>query len=232
MITINKPQEVPEILQTKGKEKLAEMCDAFEKGERKFEFDKEIYGHQKVKQKLYEIHHEKCVFCETKFTHDSRGDVEHFRPKSLYFWLAYEWHNLFLSCEECNRTYKRNNFPLINSAERAVSYQDDVNNEQPLFLHPTEEVERFISFRGEVVFAIDDNERGKATIDGVGLNREKLEFDRKNQLEVLRLLYLIANANPVLPESKEAFAYLQERTTEKCEYSAMVKAALKVGFQY
>jgi hypothetical protein len=31
----------------------------------------------------------KCGYCEGKAAHVAHGDVEHFRPKSVYWWLAY-----------------------------------------------------------------------------------------------------------------------------------------------
>jgi hypothetical protein len=45
-------------------------------------------------------------------------DVEHFRPKILYYWLCYEWTNLLLSCQTCNEIHKKAQFPLENEANR------------------------------------------------------------------------------------------------------------------
>ena len=64
----------------------------------KHAFDNSVYGHKAVKDKLEEIFNHKCAFCET---HDKRAkrDIEHFRPKSIYYWLGYEWTNFLLSCQ-------------------------------------------------------------------------------------------------------------------------------------
>lgn len=232
MIQITKPAEIPLILQTKGAAKCNEMCADYDKGVRKFKFDGEIYGHQEVKDLLIQIQNDKCVYCETKFTHDSPGDIEHFRPKSLYYWLAYDWKNLFLSCEECNRRHKRNNFPLSNPADRNNSHHD-AREEALYFIHPEDEnPEDYISFRGEIIFAVNGDIRGRETIKGIGLDRTKLENDRRNHLKRLKFIFDLAQNNPPSPLRDEALAYIQESASADGEYSAMVKAALALGFKY
>jgi hypothetical protein len=44
----------------------------------------------------------KCAFCETPTTAVYYGDVEHFRPKATYWWLAYCYENYLFSCRVCN----------------------------------------------------------------------------------------------------------------------------------
>ena len=247
MIRIKKPKKVPEILRTQGTAKRAEMCDAFDKGEIKFEFDNKIYGHETVKSVLKKSQHDKCFLCESKVTHISSGDVEHFRPKGGYrqsakdtlqkpgyFWLAYDWENLFFVCELCNRRFKKNLFPLLRSENRIKSYKINLSQEEPLFINPEiENPEDFISFRGEIVFAIDGNLRGKTTIEGAGLDRVELESNRKTVLEKIRLIYNLANNNPPSPLRDEAIVCLQEEfTSETHEYSSMIKAALVVKFKF
>ena len=41
------------------------------------------------------------------------GDVEHFRPKSKYWWLAYCYENYLYSCQMCNQRYKKAEFPIF-----------------------------------------------------------------------------------------------------------------------
>ncbi len=54
----------------------------------------------------------KCAYCEGKAAHVAFNDVEHFRPKSDYWWLAYCWDNYTFSCQLCNQKYKGAAFPL------------------------------------------------------------------------------------------------------------------------
>lgn len=65
------------------------------------------------KQLLIETHN-KCAYCETPTRVVSYGDVEHFRPKSKYWWLAYCYENYLASCTACNQEYKKDFFAILN----------------------------------------------------------------------------------------------------------------------
>lgn len=54
----------------------------------------------------------KCAYCETPTRVVAYGDVEHFRPKSVYWWLAYSYENYLPSCGACNQEYKKDFFEL------------------------------------------------------------------------------------------------------------------------
>jgi uncharacterized protein (TIGR02646 family) len=56
----------------------------------------------KAKQALAAMSYQKCAYCETPINAERSGQVEHFRPKSLFPLLAYEWDNYFLGCGGCN----------------------------------------------------------------------------------------------------------------------------------
>jgi hypothetical protein len=90
-----------------------------------------------VRGALYAMHGGACAFCLSELKRGDRGDVEHFRPKSLYFWLAYAFDNYLLGCSQCNRVYKRDDFPLALGASR-VEYEDRglTEKEERLFLDP------------------------------------------------------------------------------------------------
>ena len=251
MIKIDKPRQGPEVLCDKGKKKRRVNCNsytrnkaAYRKGEKNFEFDSKIYGHKTVKKALIKTQHDKCCFCESKITHISYGDVEHFRPKGGvrqtpkgplgkpgYYWLAYEWSNLFFSCQLCNQRFKKNLFPLINPGNRAKSHHDDINAEKPKFISPAENPEQYISFRKEIAYAIDDNPRGKATIEELGLNRDKLAGVRLKHFEMLQILHKTATIG--LPESlrKEAKAHIAKCIQSSSQYASMVRCAVKDNFQ-
>lgn len=53
----------------------------------------------------------KCAYCESPTETVAHGDVEHYRPKSVYWWLAYCYDNYLFACQICNQTYKGDNFP-------------------------------------------------------------------------------------------------------------------------
>jgi uncharacterized protein (TIGR02646 family) len=234
------------------------MCDEYDAapqdyqtGQKKFEFDSDIYGAKSVKSALIDAQHDKCCFCESKISHISYGDVEHFRPKAGwvqnqgdtlsrpgYYWLAYDWSNLFLSCQLCNQRHKRNLFPLQNSDDRAASHDDPLDAEMPMFIKPDEEdPEQYISFRAEYAYAIDDNPYGLETIESLQLNREELVEMRRDRLSKLSLLKIggelaadriaAGDPDPQLPSYvANVDAELTAAQEPTAEYSAMAKTLL------
>lgn len=57
----------------------------------------------------------RCAYCEVRFNTVAYGDVEHYRPKSIYWWLAYCYENYLPSCQLCNQKYKKDKFPIKNT---------------------------------------------------------------------------------------------------------------------
>ncbi len=62
----------------------------------------------------------KCAYCEKLIDtigadkkESSFADVEHYRPSSIYWWLAYCYENYLYACEICNRSYKKDKFPTL-----------------------------------------------------------------------------------------------------------------------
>jgi 5-methylcytosine-specific restriction endonuclease McrA len=68
-----------------------------------------------AKKQLLKESKNKCAYCETPTTVVAYGDVEHFRPKSRYWWLAYCYENYLASCTVCNQMYKSDNFVITNA---------------------------------------------------------------------------------------------------------------------
>ena len=79
-------------------------------------FDSEYW--KKAKKQLKAESHGKCAYCEAPTAVVAHGDVEHFRPKSVYWWLAYCYDNYLFSCQLCNQSFKGNEFPLEDDAHR------------------------------------------------------------------------------------------------------------------
>src|SRR5206468_3497187 len=150
MIRVHRPDDPPPLLKAKGKAATERLCRAFDEGRHEElrgekAFDKTVYGHKSVKDALREAQHGKCAFCESKVDHTAHGDVEHFRPKAGYrqsvgaplespgyYWLAYEWSNLFFACPKCNQSHKKNLFPLKRPGRRAKSHHHRLEDEEPL----------------------------------------------------------------------------------------------------
>jgi uncharacterized protein (TIGR02646 family) len=104
-----------------------------------------IWG--RLKDDLRALSHEKCWYCETT---NVRADnaVDHFRPKSRYWWLAFEWTNYRFICTFCNSKRKTartaggkgDEFPLADEAMRG-SREQGLDREVPMLLDPTSDVD-------------------------------------------------------------------------------------------
>lgn len=246
MIRVRKPAKAPEVLRIRGAQVVRQLCATYERdpasydsGKKTFEFDSDLYGHESVKSALIQAQHAKCAFCESKFAHIDYGDVEHFRPKGGchqaegepflrpgYYWLVYDWANLFLSCTLCNQHFKKNLFPLKQAARRARNHLGNVGAEEPMLIDPgAENPETFIGFREEVPFAIHGDVRGECTIDILGLRRPALAERRWDLLEKVKALRsVIASGSPDAQWARDVLERLQRDTGE---YASMVRATMR-----
>ena len=137
-----------------------------------------------IKNHLSAIYRSKCAFCEQKI---EQWDVEHFRPKSIYYWLAYSWDNLLLACPTCNG-HKNDHFEVLaHKVEYHEEALEDIHSladlyneqEQNQLIHPekeTVEEDLFFEKNGEVY---SDNGRAQQTIAICKLNRSFLKDERK-----------------------------------------------------
>lgn len=239
MIKIDKSTvPTPDILAPHGRgaRALEKLKEAFNNGHIKFSFESSIYGDKSVKAALKVIQHNKCCFCESPIAHISHGDVEHFRPKAGYqidegqalvkpgyYWLVYDFTNLFLCCQVCNQIYKKNYFPLVNETQRAKSHHDDYTLEDSLILHPAvDNIDDHLFFEAEIIKPKNNSQKGIETIKRTGLNREFLLRERLDYLKKLRLLeQMIREGNSHSDEIKTAFKEWGQATSL---YSAMVRA--------
>ncbi len=265
MIRVKKAATAPQKLREEGKQeteknnKLYKRYESdFKSGTKKFEFDSGIYAHQSVKDALKKAQHHKCCFCERK---EEIGDVDHFRPKGAYqqqegdtlsptgyYWLAYEWSNLFFACPKCNRSYKRNLFPLADETKRALSHTANLNDEKPLFIDPQrEDPERYIEYIADKPRAIDGNERGRITIKKTGIDRPFLDERRFQTYQTYKKLYTamgiiqeLSKNTELLPAVKQEYEtfvtdtqkQLNDAQQDDAEFASMVRYALKHKFRY
>ncbi len=173
---------------------------------RRYKFNIRFYASAEVKSALKQLFDNKCVYCESVIGIIASGDVDQFRPKGgsmntdgsfdpqHYWWLAYEWENLYMSCQVCNQRYKKNNFPV--RGER-TSIKGDVSLEDPLLIDPCNREDFMVEHIGyERELAVPLTEKGEHTIKILGLNREELLSIRKESLERLEAaLFAYNNSN-------------------------------------
>ena len=115
--------------------------------------------------------------------------------------------------------------------------------EEPLFVNPEEDPSQRIQFRGEYAEPVRNSQKGRATIDALELNREKLVDQRPEWLRFVRALVKAqrrlvnaiqdAQTNNQLPtaadlaELAEYDAILATAIGDSAEYAGMVRAALR-----
>ncbi len=138
----------------------------------------------------------RCAYCEQIIRPNQYGDIEHYRPKAAvldedwnvitrefdgvnvshpgYFWLAYDPQNLLLSCDACNKVSegrkwgKGNRFPVDGDH---LWHPNEEANERPKLLNPVEDhPSEHMIFVPETGDLVETTERGRATIEILGLN--------------------------------------------------------------
>ena len=210
MIRLDRPTETPRVLRNHGRAETRQNCKvyvedplAYDSGDLGFDFNNHIYGAPRVREVLRRIQHNKCCYCESK---TSPGRIDHFRPKGRvrqrkggekihpgYYWLAYEWDNLVLACEDCNNK-KSDYFPLKEPEQRARNHLEPISRESPLLLNPYVDPDpsRHITFDGSACRPI--TEKGRVTVCLLKLNRPLLQEARKAKLDTLDVLCEVVRA--------------------------------------
>lgn len=158
-----------------------------------------------LKDNLKKISHGKCWYCESRQIRSDNA-VDHFRPKSLYPWLAYDPSNFRYTCTFCNSIRrdsatdetagKGNNFPLFLESGRAKDENAFIQDEQCVLIDPCHGSEAgLIDFdeNGEACAKYKDNayknERAEKSIHYYHLNHSELvEQRRKLALELQELI--------------------------------------------
>lgn len=173
-------------------------------------YKKNKYRHPEIKSRLLAETNGKCAYCESKIGHNCPGDIEHKIPKSKKPDLIFEWNNMTIACNECNR--------------RKDQYYDP----NCMFLDPhTDDVENLLQHVGPLVFNRPGNIRSEVTVRLLELNslkgRISLIARKVEKLESTKNLVerISTTGNPTLK------SFLLDQLTESydisSEFSGMVK---------
>ncbi len=150
--------------------------------------------YRKAKQTLFDVYKGKCCYCESKL---SGTEIEHYRPKSTYYWLVYAWDNLLPICSQCNKE-KGRKFPIsgkvatigtIKTATETNGKLKEYNDsENPAFVNPEIDKIQDDTFTFDEKGVINSNEpRFSTTIQELKLNRPELLYHRKRLFDDLNL---------------------------------------------
>jgi uncharacterized protein (TIGR02646 family) len=141
----------------------------------------------------------KCAYCETLLGVSDLGDIDHFRPKrdavgitkeaphpDHYWWLAYEWTNLYLACRMCNFA-KGPRFPVQGGKRAtATSTGDELRRQElALLVDPgfDKPFEHLTFDREGFVHPKPGSAKGSVTIEVLQLNRPNLVQARRERIE-------------------------------------------------
>jgi uncharacterized protein (TIGR02646 family) len=219
-----------------GKEAKAALADAerhFRSHDRAaeqrlFKF-RALYARPAVMEPLEELFSHKCAFCESSVGAASAPIRHHFRPKQEaveidgtvsrphYWWLAYSWDNLYLTCQQC-AAIAGARFPVSGPRARFGATGEELREERKLLVDPChDEPDEHLSFADDGIVA-GRTEMGAQTIEGYGLNRSSLVERRAERIR--GALERLSHVDTM--EQPEA---LEEELGPHREYTAAVRHA-------
>lgn len=140
--------------------------------------------HAQLLEDLGALSHQKCAYCESSIA--TRGaSLDRFRPKAgavalsgdfsseHYWWLAYEWENLYPCCLKCNK-FKGAKFPVEGRRCPSEATQKELDAERPLLLDPfVDEPHKHLDFTDNGLVQ-PLSSKGDVTIHTLELNRSDL----------------------------------------------------------
>lgn len=133
----------------------------------------------------------KCGYCESTITFSGNASLERFRPKAgavglnrefsseHYWWLAYEWENLYAACATCNKV-KGPKFPVQGRRAPVGATGERLASEQPLLLDPCmDDPQQHLEFQADGSVR-PRSSRGEVTIETLELNRTDQVRERES----------------------------------------------------
>lgn len=201
------------------------------------------YGRTEYRNSLENCQGPKCCYCEKPLY---GGSIEHFRPKKAwqqtrgsafmrpgYYWLAYRWSNMLISCNECNQADQKGNYFPVNGF-RATQPFDRYSVEDKVIINPTEEDPSVdISFRGSIPIHL--TQRGQLNIAIFKLDtRGDIVPIRKDRFDLYFTLKTIASLpapSDVFSQNRinEAKKFIKKAASRKAPFAGMIVENLKNG---
>jgi energy-coupling factor transporter ATP-binding protein EcfA2 len=137
----------------------------------------------------------RCMFCSQPA---GQGLQPHrFRPpqdavaadgstsRRHYWWLAYEWQNVYLACGDCHFA-QGSKFPVANKRVRVGARKRLNDREHPLLVDPFEDDPEAIFIYLDSGEVVAQDGRGQVTIETFDLNRPALRGERQSVISEMR----------------------------------------------
>lgn len=137
----------------------------------------------------------RCAFCGSPA--DSALRIHRFRPpqdavagdgstsRRHYWWLAYEWDNLYPACHGCHEAQGAK-FPTDRPRVRAGVVDELNQREEQLLLDPGEDDPEAVLVYTEGGLVVSRDSRALTTIETFDLNRPQLIWERKEAVEWIK----------------------------------------------
>jgi len=242
------------------------LVDQKKRGQQRFGFEPKLWN--EVRKYLLKLFHSKCAFCESLITSTRNGDTEHYRPRveamgldgksdpDWYWWLAYEWKNLYYVCSVCDKN-KGNQFPVVGRRAKQRAKGKTLAGEKALLLDPcTDRPELYLAFSNDgSVYSTshpdpvmqdryENLDRGSITIEILGLNRPDLLRTRSKESDAIHAVFeaimssasgqrkhtllegLLEPPQPYLGMRRQILARLINENREKIESQPRIKKIL------
>ncbi len=205
----------------------------------RLKFDSRLF--EPITKEIASVFNRKCAYCESSIGATSVNTIDTFRPKSgsrnlnnefspeHYWWLAYEWENLYLSCQLCNVKYKRDWFPVEGIRAMVTAKGALLQNEKPLLVDPCIDIpEEHLQFNSNGQCS-GLTEKGHITIEILGLNRLELVDARLKSAENFRIRLDLYTAKLTPKITSDLKKYVSELFSDftKQEYAAMLRSVFK-----
>lgn len=176
--------------------------------------DKSKYGHHEIQRTLFTMSHGKCYYCEGLLKGTIK-EIDHLIEVSEDKNLAFEWTNLFLSCDNCNDKIPNRNISVNDVLNPCVDTDD--------------EIKQHISFDNEQIIFLTD--KGESTIKKFHLSTERLDYLRMKQLQIFAEK-LIAIQNSMNQEGRRKMSDTEKESLKRFakadnSYSLMFAKYLK-----
>ena len=151
-----------------------------------------------------------CAYCEGDYTGTSYPQIDHFKPKSLYPTLMFDYSNMNLACERCNN-------------EKYNKYDEKLIN--PTIDNP----EEHLKYQGNKLYFLD--ERGKITINILDLNSNDRIREKQKCCETINdRMKLIRDELKKIKEGKEPITQFAKIVIEQTIQE--VEEKFEDGFKY
>ena len=170
--------------------------------------DPSLLADSSLRAALLKLFDGKCAYCESPLV-ASVFDVDRFRPPrdamdmsnriddpDFYWWLAYDWENLYAACPAC-ASAKATRFPVRGKRAAPEVRGPELAEEHRLLLDPcADEPEDELRFAADGTVA-GVTERGAVSVDVFALNRRDLVRARRSAAEKLLALLVTVSADRI-----------------------------------